>query len=117
MSLKPRISTGVDASQVVLKAAREFADCIDARRLSQGGPFTVIAFPAQRGASSSIVDSSALAKALAKVRGTDPVVAIAHDFTAEARRTLEDMGAIAFWLQNGTWTDERWRAIRDHFKA
>ena len=69
---------------------------MDLRRLS-GGPYTVIAFPGMRGESSSIVDSPSMAKALEKVASSDQVVVIAHDFTAEVRAKLEQLGTIFFF--------------------
>jgi len=66
-----------------------------------------------RGESSSIVDSPSMAKALEKVASSDQVVVIAHDFTAEVRAKLEQLGTIFFFRRDGGWTDERWRQIRD----
>jgi hypothetical protein len=78
-----------------------------------GGPYTVIAFPGMRGESSSIVDTPAMVKALEKVAPSEPVVVIAHDFTAEVRAALEQLNAVFFSRRDTGWTDESWRAIRD----
>jgi hypothetical protein len=112
VALKANIARNVSAAQVAGRAPREFEPFVDLRRLN-GGPYTVIAFPGMRGESSSIVDSAPIAKALAKVEGSDQVVVIAHDFTAEVRAKLEQLGAIFFFQRDGGWTDERWRHIRD----
>ena len=74
----------------------------------------VISFPSRRGSSTSIVDSSALAKALRK-RGSSEVrlVVIAHNFTVEARLMLSELDAICFSSSDYLWSDESWARIRD----
>jgi hypothetical protein len=111
--LKARISTNVAASKVASKVSREFAKCIDPCRLSHGGPFTVIAFPGRRGDSNSIVDTTAITKALGQIESMNQIIAVAHDFTSEARNKLDHMNAIMFYLSDFGWTDERWSFIRD----
>jgi hypothetical protein len=41
------------------------------------------------------------------------IIAVAHDFTSEARNKLDHMNAIMFYLSDFGWTDERWSFIRD----
>jgi hypothetical protein len=55
-----------------------------------------------------------MSKALEKAEGSNPIVVIAHDFTAEVRTKLQQMNAIFFFRRDSGWTDERWRAIRDN---
>ena len=112
MPLKATISKNVDADEVADKAPREFQPFIDTGRLT-GGPYTVIAFPGMRGESSSIVDTPSMARALDKAGGSQPVVVIAHDFTAEVRNMLGQLKAVFFFRRDTGWTDESWRAIRD----
>ena len=112
MALKASIAKNVPAEQVPLKVPHEFQSVIDARRLSHG-PYIVVAFPGMRGESSSIVDSVALSRALAKVDGVPgTIVAVAHDFTAEARDLLEKRGALRFNKHDWFWTDESLASIR-----
>ena len=112
MALKSTIARNVNASQVALKAPREFVPYVDAHRLG-GGPYTVITFPGMRGESSSIVDTPTMAKALERAGSSAPLVVIAHDFTAEVRAQLEWLNAIFFFRRDSGWTDESWRTIRD----
>ena len=112
MSQRPSIAKNVPPEQVTLKVPHELRSSIDARRLAKG-PYTVVAFPAMRSSSSSIVDSSTLARALEKVE-SEPgtVVAVAHDFTTEARQLLEERGAIRFNQHDWFWTDASLASVR-----
>ena len=112
MARRPSIAKNVPADQVTLKVPHELQSAIDARRLAQG-PYIVVAFPGMRSESSSIVDSVTLSRALAKVEGEPgTVVAVAHDFTAEARELLEQRGALRFNKHDFFWTDESLASVR-----
>ena len=112
--LKANIAKNVPSDQVRLKVPHEFQSAVDRRKL-QHGPYTVIAFPGMRGEGSSIVDSGAIARALAKVEETSgAVVAVAHNFTAEARAILEQRGAVWFNTNDFFWTDESLASIRSN---
>jgi len=111
--LKPTIFRGVSADSVALRVSKEFQNVVDLQRLN-AGPYTVIAFPGMRGESTSIVDSKIMAKALAKAKASgEPVVAVAHSFTAEARATLDAIGAQYFFTSDFYWSDASWSGIRD----
>lgn len=110
--LKANIAKNVPSDQVRLKVPHEFQSAVDQRKL-QHGPYTVIAFPGMRGESSSIVDSGAIARALAKVGDKSGViVVVAHNFTAEARVILEQRGALGLSTHDFFWTDESLASIR-----
>ena len=112
MSQKPSIAKNVPREQVTLKVPHEFQSVIDARRLA-AGPYTVIAFPAMRSSSSSIVGSSAITRALEKLEGeAGIIVAVAHDFTVEARQLLDERGAIRFNQHDWYWTDASLANVR-----
>ena len=113
VAIKARIATNVAPEQVTLKVPAEFKSAIDARRLDQG-PYIVVAFPGMRGESSSIVDSAVLSRALAKVAGEPGTnVAVAHEYTAEARALLDQRGALRFNSREFYWTDESLANIRN----
>lgn len=116
MALKASIAKNVPPEQVKLKVPHEFQTVIDARRLGQG-PFVVVSFPGMRSESSSIVDSATLSRALAKV-AAEPgtIVAVAHNFTAEARTLLDQRGAVRFNQNDFFWTDESLASIRNKGK-
>jgi hypothetical protein len=103
---------GVEASKIMKSVPHEFHRVVDQSQL-KAGPYTVISFPGMRGESSSIVDSKTLSKALAKVPATDQIVAIAHNFTAEARELLSRANALCFFTSDFFWSDESWAHIRD----
>ena len=112
--LKANIAKNVPTDQVRLKVPHEFQAAVDPRML-QHGTYTVIAFPGMRSESSSIVDSGAIARALAKVEGASgAIVAVAHNFTAEARAILEERGALRFNTNDFFWTDESLARIRSN---
>ena len=113
MPLKPTIFRGVAADAVAQRVSKEYQPVVDVQRLD-AGPYTVIAFPAMRGESTSIVDSKVLAKALDKAKASgEPIVAVAHSFTAEARATLDAIGAQYFFTSDFYWSDASWSSIRD----
>jgi hypothetical protein len=113
VALKASIAKNVPGDQVTLKVPREFQSSINARRLGVG-PYIVIAFPGMRGQSSSIVDSVTISRALAKVEGEPgTIVAVAHDFTAEAREILGQRSALYFDQREFFWTDASLASIRD----
>ena len=112
--LKANIAMNVPSDQVQLKIPHEFRSAVD-QRILRHGPYTVIAFPGMRGESSSIVDSGAITRALAKVEGTSgAIVAVAHSFTAEARAILDQRGALSFNTSDFFWTDESLARIRSN---
>jgi hypothetical protein len=114
MSLKPTIHFHVSPDTVALKVAREFKPIVDPSRLTEPW-YTVIAYPGMRGESQSIVDSKAVAKAISKASAqSEPVVAVAHNFTAEALHHLEAIGALVFCTYSNFWSDESWANVRDH---
>jgi hypothetical protein len=113
MALKASISRGVAASDVPLRISAEFCGIVNVRMLTNG-PYTVVAFPGMRGEGTSIVDSKTLAKVLRKCSPeTEQVVAVAHDFTFEARDMLNQIDAVFFYKHDGAWSDDRWAYIRD----
>jgi hypothetical protein len=113
MPLKPSIFELVSAPDVRTKVPQEFRCLVDLNRLGSG-LYTVLAFPGMRGNSTSIVDSKVLSKALsAVVHSSEVIVAIAHDFTREARDELALRNAICFSKSDFGWTDQSWRNIRD----
>ena len=69
--------------------------------------------PGMRGESSSIVTSKAISRVLtrATARG-QPLVVIAHNFTAEALKLLEAHGAVVFSRSDHFWSDASYAAIR-----
>jgi hypothetical protein len=76
--------------------------------------YTLISFPGMRGDSTSIVDSKSLKKALRKSPPAgDHLIAVAHNFTAEARELLSSLNAICFSASDFYWYDESWARIRD----
>jgi hypothetical protein len=111
-ALRPTVHYSVPPQAVAGRAPHEFRDFVDLRRLSLAS-YTVIAYPGMRGESSSIVNSKTISRVLpqAAARG-DPIVAIAHNFTAEALDVLEAQGAIVFRRNDHFWSDESYAAIR-----
>lgn len=113
MPLKPHIFHDVPAPEVARRVSHEFQEVVDKQRLKDG-PYTVISFPGMRGESTSIVDSKVLSKALSKVQSRkEQIVAVAHNFTSEARELLNQCNAIFFFKSDFFWSDETWRNIRD----
>jgi hypothetical protein len=113
MALKPRIYKLVSLENIQLKCAAEFTELINVKALNNS-LYTVIAYPGMKGESQSIVDSKSIEKALSKVSvETENVVAIAHNFTAEATKILESHKIIFFSKSNFYWTDSSWANIRD----
>jgi hypothetical protein len=114
MSLKATIFHRVPASEIPNRVPREFRDFVNVSQL-KGALYTVISYPGMRGESSSIVDSKVLAKALQKAQAKpEPIVAVAHSFTAEARSLLAEVNAIGFARHDAFhWTDESYARIRD----
>lgn len=114
MPPKPTVHFNVTPDTVALKVAREFKPIVDTSRLIEPS-YTVIAYPGMRGESQSIVDSKALDKAISKASvHCEPVVAVAHNFTAEALQHLEAIGALVFCTSSHFWSDESWANIRNH---
>lgn len=113
MALKPTISHGVHPQDILRKLSKEFHGIVDLNRLTEKS-YTVFAFPGMRGESTSIVDSTVLTKALDKCNvNSETVVAVAHNFTREARDVLNERHAIYFFKSDFFWSDESWRNIRD----
>jgi hypothetical protein len=111
--LKPTIFHGVSADSVASRVSREFKTFVDVQRLNVGS-YTVIAFPGMRGESTSIVDSKVMARSLAKAKSSgEPIVTVAHNFTAEARAMLDAIGAQYFSRSDFYWSDASWSNIRD----
>jgi hypothetical protein len=66
-----------------------------------------------RSSSSSIVDSAAITRALEKLGAeAGAIVAVAHDFTVEARQLLDERGAIRFNQHDWYWTDASLESVR-----
>lgn len=109
MALRASIAKNVAGDQVRLKVPHEFQAAIDQGTLG-AGPYTVIAFPG----TSSIVDSVVLSRELAKI-ASEPgtVVAVAHNFTAEAREILHQRSALRFSGNDFFWTDETLARVRN----
>ena len=80
-----------------------------ARALVRGdGPFRLLAF-----ASSRVVPSRPVAKALDRVpHDEQALVAVGHNFTAEARDLLATRGATPVTDGDFYWTDESYASIR-----
>lgn len=114
MAIRPSISRNVPASEVPLRVSPEFRDAVDRRQLNRGS-YTVISFPGMRGESSSIVNSKTLSKALSKSATSEPIVVVAHNFTAEARELLAGLNAQCFFTSDFFWTDERLAFIRNKY--
>lgn len=111
--LKPKIYKSVPAAKVSLVCAKEFCEVVNSKALGNH-LYTVICYPAMRGESSSIVDSISISKAISKLpEGTENVVVIAHNFTAEAKKILEGLKAVYFYKHSGYWSDASWHHIRD----
>lgn len=112
MPLKACIQLRVPAGSVAARVAPELRSCVDLKVL-QDQFYHVITFPSQRGHSESIVDSPAMHRALKRLPETaDPIVAIAHNFTAEANTMLAARSGIVFSLRDSFWSDELWAKIR-----
>ena len=112
MAVKASIARSVPADQVALKVPHEFRRVVDQRRLD-AGPYIVIAFPGMKSSSASIVDSKTLSRALASIESeSGTVVAVAHDFTMEARDMLAQRSAILFSDHEFSWTDESLANVR-----
>ena len=114
MPLKASIFHRVPAADIANRVPREFRDFVNVRQL-KGALYTVISYPGMRGESSSIVDSKVLAKALKKAQAKpEPIVAVAHTFTAEARSLLARSNATGFASHDVLhWTDASHARIRD----
>ena len=112
MSGKPHIVEGISANRVRAAIPPEFHRWLD-ESLLHGSAYSVISFPSKHGESNTIVDSKALKKALAKARSGAQVVAVGHNFTAEARDLLADINAMCFFASDFYWTDSSWASIRD----
>lgn len=113
MPLKPNIHYGVTATGMANRAAREYKDFIDTSRLTQPS-YTVLCYPGMRGESSSIVDSKSISKAIAKALSrSEPIAAIAHNFTSEALQLLQSHGAIVFRSRDHHWTDASYASLRE----
>jgi hypothetical protein len=113
VALRASIAKNVSGDQVRLKVPHELQTAIDLRALS-AGPYIVIAFPGMRNESSSIVDSGVLSRALAKVEGVPgTIVAVAHNFTVEAREMLHQRAALRFNSNDYFWSDESLASIRN----
>ena len=113
MALKPAIFHGVHPHDVLRKISKEFHGIVDLNRLTED-VYTVFAFPGMRGESTSIVDSNVLSKALEKCHSnSETVVAVAHNFTREARDMLNEHHAIYFFKSDYFWSDDSWGHIRD----
>jgi hypothetical protein len=113
MSLKPKIYKAVPAAHIPKKCASEFSNFINLKALDNE-TYTVISYPAMRNESASIVDSKNIKKALSKV-STEHfcVVAIAHNFTEEAKMLLQNTNAVFFYKSDFYWSDASWANIRD----
>ena len=109
---KPNIVEGISAHRVRAAIPPEFHRWLDETRLD-GSSYAVISFPSKHGESNTIVDSKALKKALAKARSGAQVVAVGHNFTAEARDLLAEIKALCFSASDFYWTDSSWANIRD----
>lgn len=113
MASKPRIHGNVPPSGVRSRIPSEFHGVLD-ESLLPARSYTVISFPGMRGASSSIVDSKTLERALRKRPPTSGgVLVVAHGFTAEAREMLASLDAVYFFTSDFHWCDESWASIRD----
>lgn len=113
MPLKPHITSNVPPLKIRSHISPEFHELLD-DSLLQAKLYTVISFPGMRGASSSIVDSKSLAKALHKCLPTNNgLFAVAHSFTAEAKDMLSNLNAVYFFTSDHYWSDESWARIRD----
>jgi len=113
MPLKPKIYKAVPATNVVDRCVSELASCIDLKKLGDE-IYTVVCYPGMRNESSSIVDSRNIEKVLSKV-SSEPyrVVAIAHNFTEEAKQLLEARDAVYFFSSDFYWSDASWAKIRN----
>lgn len=113
MPLKANIHFLVPAAQVHQKAAREFFEFIETKRLCDD-LYTVICYPGMRGESTSIVDSKTLSKAISKTSDYEEIiVAVAHNFTSEALELLNSLNGITFCRSSHYWSDASWADIRD----
>ena len=111
MTLKAKVFHGVSSKDVVNRVASEFRDIVDSARLPYEA-FTVMNFPSMRGSSTSIVDSMSLRKAFDKAKAYElRIVVVAHGFTQEALKLIEQEEAIAFFKSDFFWTDESWKII------
>ena len=105
MRLTPSISKNVPGDEVPLRVPHEFRSVVDVKQL-KAGPYVVIAFPAMRSSSASIVDSSAIARAIARTEGAPgTLVAVAHSLTEEAKQLLDERAAVYFIQHDFLWTD------------
>ena len=103
--MKPTIHYGVPASGISKRAAHEYQEFIDIKRLTQPA-YTVVCYPGKRGESSSIANSKSISKAIARaISHGAPIVAIAHNFTAEALELLLSHGAVVFRQRDHHWSD------------
>ncbi len=108
MALRPAIHRSVPAATV---AAREFRPFVRPELLIH--PFyTVISYPGRRGESPSVVMSRSIGRALEKIAGEQaPIVAIAHNFTAEALELLEAQRAVVVRQGDFYWSDRSYEEI------
>ncbi len=112
MSLKASISKHVRADNIVKRVPQEYLDTIDLKRLVKDD-YTLVCFPGMRNNSTSIVDSKTLERALKKVKGTQNVIVVAHNFTLQALSLIGELNAIAYRKSYHHWSDESWAGIRD----
>jgi hypothetical protein len=113
VSLKPSIHYCVPASGVSKRAAHEYQEFIDIKRLTQPA-YTVVCYPGMRGESSSIANYKSISKAIARaISHGAPIVAIAHNFTAEALELLLSHGAVVFRQRDDHWTDSSLASLRE----
>jgi hypothetical protein len=113
MPLKPRIFSNVSPSSVRSRISPEFYKCLDESQL-RAPSYTVVSFSGMRGNATSIVDSKSLSRALRKsFPPNDRLIAVAHNFTAEAREMLGKLNAICFSTSDFYWSDKSLANIRD----
>jgi hypothetical protein len=111
MPLKPAIHRSIAPQAVTLHTPHEFREFVLVGRLDRP-LYTVISYPGMRSESSSVVTSRSIKRAIAEAVDTgEPLIAIAHNFTAEAIALLEAQGAIVFRRHDYHWTDETYAAI------
>jgi hypothetical protein len=113
MALKPNIYESIQGLSIPKKVAREFKDLIDIKRL-ENNEFTLIAFPAMKGETSSIANFKTIKKALNKIKNKEnKVVAVAHNFTDEATDILDEIEAIVFSKRDFFWSDASLKRIKE----
>ena len=108
--MKPDVRKRVRGDRLDAVLPPQFSSRLRAGVRSPDVAYTVLLFPHSP---SDVVRSPPVVKALARLPAGTPIVAVAGNFTAEARRALSERGAVVLTLGDFHWTDESYVRIRE----